>query len=128
MQEVVFDLGRSHDVALLPEQFSLEVLDRTGRPPLDPEPAEGANIGLVTPRGERHAAKRVVERGVGETRSCGTGVVAVAVAAARRAGDESGLPWTVDVPGGRLSVGWTDTGEVTLTGPATLVADGVMLR
>ena len=122
------DMGNPHAVAFLPEQLSLAGLDLTVRPPLDPEPAEGANIELVTPRGERHVAMRVVERGVGETRSCGTGVAAVAVAAARRAHDESGRPWTVDVPGGRLSVGWTDTGEVTLTGPAALVADGVTLR
>lgn len=70
---------------------------------------------------------RVHERGVGETRSCGTGVAAVAVAAAQRAGDDSGQPWTVDVPGGRLQVGWTPDGEVTLTGPAQLVADGTTL-
>ena len=70
---------------------------------------------------------RVHERGVGETRSCGTGVAAVAVAAALRAGDESRTPWTVDVPGGRLEVGWTEEGEVTLSGPAQLVADGTTL-
>ena len=33
----------------------------------------------------------------------------------------------MDVPGGRLEVGWTQTGEVTLTGPAQLVADGTTL-
>src|SRR5690625_2161128 len=122
------DMGNPHAVAFLPEQLSLEDLDLTGRPPLDPEPADGANSERVAPRGERHVAMRVVGRGVAETRACGTGVGAAAMAAARRAHDGSGLPWPVDVPGGRLSVGWTDTGEVTLTGPAALVADGVMLR
>lgn len=122
------DMGNPHAVAFLPEGLVLEELDLTGRPTLDPEPAAGANIELVSARGPRHVAMRVFERGVGETRSCGTGVAAVAVAAARRAGDDSGLPWTVDVPGGRLSVGWTPEGQVTLTGPAQLVADGVMLR
>ena len=122
------DMGNPHAVAFLPEGLVLEELDLTSRPALDPEPAAGANIELVTARGPRHVAMRVFERGVGETRSCGTGVAAVAVAAARRAGDETGLPWTVDVPGGRLSVGWSPEGQVTLTGPAQLVADGVMLR
>ncbi|WP_299299871.1 diaminopimelate epimerase [uncultured Brachybacterium sp.] len=121
------DMGNPHSVAFLPADAVLERLDLSRRPVLDPEPAEGANIELVTERGPRHVAMRVHERGVGETRSCGTGVAAVAVAAARRAGDESREPWTVDVPGGRLQVGWAANGEVTLTGPAQLVADGTML-
>ena len=121
------DMGTPHAVAFLPGDIALEDLDLTRRPALDPEPAEGANIELVSERGPRHVAMRVHERGVGETRSCGTGVAAVAVAAAQRAGDDSGQPWTVDVPGGRLQVGWTPDGEVTLTGPAQLVADGTTL-
>ena len=121
------DMGNPHAVAFLPEGTDLAELDLTRRPALDPEPAHGANIELVSTRGPRHVAMRVHERGVGETRSCGTGVAAVAVAAALRAGDESREPWTVDVPGGRLEVGWTQTGEVTLTGPAQLVADGTTL-
>ena len=121
------DMGNPHAVAFHPGDIALEDLDLTRRPALDPEPAEGANIELVSERGPRHVAMRVHERGVGETRSCGTGVAAVAVAAAQRAGDDSGQPWTVDVPGGRLQVGWTPDGEVTLTGPAQLVADGTTL-
>ena len=35
--------------------------------------------------------------------------------------------YEVDVPGGRLRVTWDDAGEVTLTGPAVLVADGEYL-
>ena len=122
------DMGNPHAVAFLPDELVLEELDLLRRPDLDPEPAAGANIELVVTRGERHVALRVVERGVGETESCGTGVAATAVAAAHRAGDTSGQPWRVDVPGGTLQVGWTATGEVTLSGPAELVADGTLLR
>ncbi|MGO1389599.1 diaminopimelate epimerase [Brachybacterium alimentarium] len=121
------DMGNPHTVAFLPSGLALEELDLTRRPALDPEPVDGANIELVVELGQRHVVMRVFERGVGETRSCGTGVAAVAVAAALRAGDDTGQPWTVDVPGGRLQVGWTATGEVTLTGPAQLVADGATL-
>lgn len=121
------DMGNPHTVAFLPSGLALEELDLTRRPALDPEPVDGANIELVVELGQRHVVMRVFERGVGETRSCGTGVAAVAVAAALRAGDDTGQPWTVDVPGGRLQVGWTETGEVTLTGPAQLVADGATL-
>lgn len=121
------DMGNPHAVAFLPAGTALEKLDLTVRPALDPEPAAGANIELVAERGRRHVAMRVHERGVGETQSCGTGVAAVAVAAARRAGDTSGEPWRVDVPGGTLEVAWREDGEVTLTGPAELVADGELL-
>jgi len=121
------DMGNPHAVAFLPDDVELDELDLAQRPSLDPEPADGANIELVSPRGPRHVAMRVHERGVGETRSCGTGVAAVAVAAALRAGDDSRAPWTVDVPGGRLEVGWIEDGDVTLSGPAQLVADGTTL-
>ncbi|MFD4006406.1 diaminopimelate epimerase [Brachybacterium paraconglomeratum] len=121
------DMGNPHAVAFLPAEVDLDGLDLSRRPALDPEPPEGANIELVSERGPHHVAMRVHERGVGETRSCGTGVAAVAVAAALRAADESRTPWTVDVPGGRLEVGWTEEGEVTLSGPAQLVADGTTL-
>jgi diaminopimelate epimerase len=65
---------------------------------------------------------------VGETRSCGTGACAAAVAAAvrsgRRAGDGGAGDYAVDVPGGRLAVGWRPDGHVELAGPAVLVAGG----
>ncbi|MGY5763829.1 diaminopimelate epimerase [Brachybacterium sp. DNPG3] len=121
------DMGNPHVVAFLPEGAELADVDLEHRPVLDPEPVDGANIELVVVRGERHVAMRVHERGVGETESCGTGVAAVAVASALRAGDDSRLPWRVDVPGGALEVGWREDGEVTLTGPAELVADGELL-
>jgi diaminopimelate epimerase len=67
---------------------------------------------------------RVHERGVGETRSCGTGICAVAVAAAVDAGvGADGVPWRVDVPGGSCTVRWCADGEVLMTGPAVLVAE-----
>jgi len=50
---------------------------------------------------------RVHERGVGETRSCGTGTVAAAVAALASAGADTGT-LTVRVPGGDVTVTVTD--------------------
>jgi diaminopimelate epimerase len=83
---------------------------------------EGANVEFVVPRGERHVAMRVFERGSGETRSCGTGAAAVAVAARERVGGVGEQAWTIDVPGGRLVVELGDGGHSVLVGPAVLVA------
>ena len=90
---------------------------------------EGVNVEFVVERGERHVAMRVHERGSGETRSCGTGACAVAVAAARRDGVDpavTGEPvsYTVDLPGGRLVITEHPDGRVEMTGPAVIVASG----
>ena len=87
---------------------------------------DGVNVELVVPRGPRHVAMRVHERGSGETRSCGTGVCAVAAVAAAREGVDGASTWTVDVPGGRLSVDLDGSGNAALTGPAVIVASGTL--
>ncbi|MEU5832930.1 diaminopimelate epimerase [Streptomyces diacarni] len=90
---------------------------------------DGVNVEFVVARGPRHVALRVHERGAGETRSCGTGACAVMVAAARRDGfdpREDGAPvtYTVEVPGGRLEITERADGEIEMTGPAVIVAEG----
>ena len=55
---------------------------------------DGVNVEFVVRRGEQHVAMRVHERGSGETRSCGTGACAVAVAAAVVDGTERGTTYT----------------------------------
>ncbi|NEE03068.1 hypothetical protein G1H10_23165 [Phytoactinopolyspora halotolerans] len=95
-------------------------------PTLSPEEIfpEGANVEFVTVAGERHIALRVWERGVGETRSCGTGVCAAAWVAMVRDGAAASTSYVVDVPGGRLRVTRRDDGELLLTGPAVLGVRG----
>jgi diaminopimelate epimerase len=84
----------------------------------------GVNVEFVQRHGEAHVAMRVHERGVGETRSCGTGACAAAVAAATQNGAGPGSEYDVDVPGGRLIVRWTESGRLLLSGPAVIVAEG----
>jgi len=85
---------------------------------------DGVNVEFVRQLGERALAMRVHERGSGETRSCGTGVCAAAVATALRTAAPAPSTWTVDVPGGRQRVQLCTDGRVLLTGPAVLVAEG----
>lgn len=125
------DMGNPHAVAFVDD------LDHAGDlftpPPVSPEAVypDGVNVEFVVDRGPRHVGMRVHERGSGETRSCGTGACAVAVAAARRDGAdpaETGLPvtYTVDLPGGALVITEHPDGAIDMTGPAVIVAEGVI--
>ena len=117
------DVGNPHAVSFT-EDLSTLALDVAPRYPAADFPA-GVNLEFVRPLGPRHLAMRVHERGVGETRSCGTGTVAVAAAARAHTGDLTPLPVTyrVDVPGGSVDVELT-ADQAYLTGPAVLVAAG----
>ena len=123
LSALTLDLGNPHTVVALPEAVDLDTLDLHRSPLVNPEPEHGTNIELVRPMGAGHLRMRVRERGVGETRSCGTGAAAAALATRFWAGDR-GDSWTVDVPGGRLQVRMLADQQVELAGPAVLVADG----
>ncbi|MFD8814238.1 diaminopimelate epimerase [Streptomyces sp. NPDC059627] len=123
------NMGNPHAVAFVADLA--DAGDLYTPPPFSPPSAypEGVNVEFVVDRGPRHVAMRVHERGSGETRSCGTGACAVAVAAARRDGADptvTGTPatYTVDVPGGRLVITERPDGEIEMTGPAVIVATG----
>ena len=83
---------------------------------------QGVNVEVVTAAQDGAVAMRVHERGVGETRSCGTGTVAAAVAALADAGASTGS-LTVRIPGGEVEVTVTDATSY-LRGPSVLVARG----
>jgi diaminopimelate epimerase len=83
---------------------------------------DGVNIEVLTAPAESAVTMRVHERGVGETRSCGTGTVAAAVAALHHQGAQTGT-LDVHVPGGTVSVTVTETNSF-LRGPSELVAIG----
>ena len=66
---------------------------------------------------------RVFERGSGETRSCGTGTCAVALAATLHTKAKLPATWIITPPGGRLEVSIDGHSNATLTGPAVLIRD-----
>ena len=83
---------------------------------------EGVNIEVLTAPSNGSVSMRVHERGVGETRSCGTGTVAAAVAALAYQGATTGA-LAVRIPGGEVTVTVTDASSY-LRGPSVLVAGG----
>ncbi|KQX63638.1 diaminopimelate epimerase [Angustibacter sp. Root456] len=123
------DLGNPHTVVVLPGGAELRALDLHRAPVVEPLPPNGTNVEFVVVERAGHVAMRVHERGVGETRSCGTGAAAAALAArawTAVAGGGEVDEWRVDVPGGTLRVRVLPSGTVELAGPAELVADGTV--
>jgi diaminopimelate epimerase len=112
------DVGNPHLVCVT--GTPLGTLDLTAQPGFDAGLfPHGVNIEFVTPAAAGAVSMRVHERGVGETRSCGTGTVAVAAVVL----DGRDGELAVHVPGGRVRIVLAD-GNATLTGPSELVAAG----
>jgi diaminopimelate epimerase len=110
------DMGNPHAVALA-DGLDLDALGPLLPPGYDHALyPEGVNVELVQRTEERRVRMRVHERGSGETRSCGTGVCAAAVAEAASAGATRPVTYRVDVPGGGLQVTWRTDDHVVLTG------------
>ncbi|WP_246998871.1 diaminopimelate epimerase [Halosolutus gelatinilyticus] len=86
----------------------------------------GTNVTVASPDGDGGFFQRTYERGVeGETDSCGTGAVAIAVVA-RRLGLTDADPVRVRPPGGTLRVSFNERGHATLAGPVEHEFDGEM--
>jgi diaminopimelate epimerase len=122
----VVNVGNPHAVVWLASEAELDGLDLWQAPsfPADRYP-DGANAEFVLPFDDNHIRLRVWERGVGETPSCGTGVVAAAFDHLSLLGDGRGAV-RVTTPGGSLDVRLDDAGVAHLTGPAVVVARGTV--
>ncbi|AKE41403.1 diaminopimelate epimerase [Corynebacterium kutscheri] len=118
------NVGNPHLACIVPNLSSddLTKLFLT-QPVFDPEffPA-GVNVEIATEITNGATSMRVYERGVGETRSCGTGTVATALAALADQGNTEGVV-EVHVPGGTVIVTIDANGSV-LRGPSKIVARG----
>jgi diaminopimelate epimerase len=84
---------------------------------------EGVNVEFVEILPNHEAKMRVHERGSGETKSCGTGTCAVALAATMQLKENLPARWVIYPPGGRLVVDIDPHSNATLTGPALLISD-----
>jgi diaminopimelate epimerase len=117
------DVGNPHAVIQSPWPLELVPLHEVG--PMIEEHAyfpRRANVEFVKVVNEHEAKVRVWERGVGETRACGTGATATAVALVRTGQCVS--PVTVELPGGKLLVEVKPDWRVFMTGPAEEIYHG----
>lgn len=119
------DVGNPHLACVVSDLTEDELADLDVGAPVEFDRAQfpdGVNVEVLTRAAGGSVSMRVHERGVGETRSCGTGTVAAAAAALADQGVSSGS-LRVRVPGGEVGVAITDTTSF-LRGPSVLVAHG----
>lgn len=121
------DMGNPHLAAVVPDLTA----EKLAQLPIEQAVTwdesffpHGVNLEVVTPLSAGEVHMRVHERGVGETRSCGTGTVAATVAALADAGRATGTV-RVNVPGGQVDVTVSEEGSV-LKGPSEIVAEGTL--
>lgn len=117
--QLLVDVGNPHLVVIGPDPATVDVA--TLGPALEATDPAGLNVEFVAlGPGPDAVTMRVWERGVGETRACGTG--ACAAAAALHHWGRVGRAVTVHQPGGAAAVELHRDGTVTLAGPSVHIA------
>jgi diaminopimelate epimerase len=116
-------VGNPHAVVFVDSMD--DVGDLSDAPVVRPKDSypEGVNVEFVEFLENGELKMRVHERGSGETRSCGTGTCAVALAATIKKGMRLPARWVIHPPGGRLVVEIDPHSNAVLIGPAVLSAD-----
>lgn len=116
------NIGNPHCIFFV-DQFDGVNVEETGREienhQLFPEKT---NVEFVKIISNNEIEMRVWERGVGETKACGTGACAAAFVAFRRG--YIGNEVSVKLPGGVLFIEITDNGEILMTGPTKISFTG----
>ncbi len=85
---------------------------------------ERANVGFAEVQARDRIRLRVWERGVGETKACGTGACAALVAASRRG--KVNRHATLVLNGGELTIDWRGDDHVLMTGPVAVEFTGTL--
>lgn len=111
------NVGNPHVVFFVPDVDAID-LARLG-PVIEQDPLfpERINVNIASVLSPSEIALRVWERGVGETRACGTGACATATVAMRLGLVERGEV-CVTLPGGTLRIRWGSDNRITMTGQA----------
>jgi diaminopimelate epimerase len=116
-------MGNPHAVIFVPSVFDAPVATLGAAIGSHPRFPSGVNVGFCQVVDPGFARLRVFERGVGETRACGTGACAAAVAG--QLTGRLGARCKISLPGGKLRIQWPGPGaSLSMVGPAALVFEG----
>ena len=119
----VVSMGNPHAVLIVDDVESAPVVELGTTLEKHPRFPNKANIGFMQIIDRNTIKLRVFERGVGETKACGTGACAAVVA-----GQQQGLlnaKVTAHLTGGDLSIDWQGPGHpLLMNGPTTHVYEG----
>jgi diaminopimelate epimerase len=121
----IVDVGNPHFVILVDDERESRVAEWGAAIASHARFPAGSNVEFLARRSDG-LHLRVWERGVGETRACGSGACAAAVVAESR-----GLahwPVRLDLPGGTLQVDRDQSGDLTLSGPVEEIRTDVWVE
>lgn len=120
----VVNVGNPHAIFWVDDVEAYD-LGRLG-PMLENHPIfpERANISLAHVTSRSAIKLRTWERGAGLTRACGSAACAAAVSAARKKLTDRTV--VVTLPGGPLTIEWTGTNHILMTGPVAFEYEGAL--
>lgn len=118
-------MGNPHAVTFVSDVSDIDI-EKIG-PVFENHPMfpERVNTEFVRVIDRRTIDMRVWERGSGETYACGTGACASVAACVKNGLADAGVPVTVRLIGGELTIICADDYRITMSGPAAKVYDGV---
>ncbi len=119
----VVSVGNPHAVLIVDDVNAAPVVELGTKLEQHPRFPNKANIGFMQIIDHNTIKLRVFERGVGETKACGTGACAAVVAGQQQRVLDAEV--TVHLTGGDLKIHWQGPGHhLMMNGPATHVYEG----
>ena len=118
-------MGNPHAITLVEDPMTFEVAKYGSLLEVNPVFPKKTNVEFIRIIDQDNIEMRVWERGAGETLACGTGASATAVACILN--NLTNRKVNVHLLGGILTIEWNkQDNHVYMTGPATMVFDGIL--
>jgi diaminopimelate epimerase len=121
----IVSMGNPHCVLFVDDTAVAPVATLGTQLNAHPQFPQGVNVGFAQCLNKQRLRLRVFERGAGETLACGSGAAAAVVAGHLRGLLDKQVV-VVELPGGQLTIDFTDPHQVLLTGPAVTVFEGTI--